>query len=173
MVFLPNKNVLQMRIHTCLGRETWLQILTLPTLSIIFTFSSASMHQNKVLLVLQRVKNRSQKFVWRAPYIYEYPLHKRGGILCLSLGVGHKVCLLVSFKIPLTLKVKRRHKNSPTPMPCDLHMFKSRVWPMDADVTKVKPRVMREPSAAQARVAHVFHYLTHLNKWFFLFSSIL
>jgi hypothetical protein len=56
-----------MRIHTCQGREMGLQILTLPTLSTIFTFSSASMHQNKVLLLLYRVKNNSQKFVWRHP----------------------------------------------------------------------------------------------------------
>ncbi len=66
-----------MRIHTSLGREMWLQILTLPTLSIKFTFSSASMHQNKVLLVLSRVKNQSQKFVWRAPYIFMNILYRK------------------------------------------------------------------------------------------------
>jgi hypothetical protein len=79
------------------------------------------------------------------------------------------VCLLVNVKIPLTLKVKRRHKNSPTPLPSDLHMFKNRVWPMD--VTKVKSRVRQEPSAAQALVTHVFHYLTYLNKWGFFFPQ--
>jgi hypothetical protein len=40
---------------------------------------------------------------------------------------------------------------------------------MDVDVTKVKPPVRWDPSAAQALVTHVFHYLTHLNKWFFFF----
>jgi len=81
------------------------------------------------------------------------------------------VCLLVNVKIPLTLKVKRRHKNSPTPLPSDLDMFKNRVWPMDADVTKVKSCVRQEPSAAQALVTHVFHYLTYLNKWGFFFPQ--